>query len=1134
MFPQFGATAESLSKASSLVFRIGSDAHLYDDPEDVNIAPLLDSKFDSEKAEALKRLLALIAQGFDVSNFFPQVVKNVASSSLEVKKLVYLYLLHYAEKRPNEALLSINCFQKDLSDTNPLVRAWALRAMAGIRLHVIAPLVLVAVSKSARDPSPYVRKCAANALPKINDLHLEEHSSSLEELVGVLLSDQSPGVVGAAAAAFNSVCPNNHPLIGRNFRRLCETLPDVEEWGQILLIEILLRYVIARHGLSKESLLSASCNPQCTASEKETREASLDANCLGSEACDAKLAESLLSCYIEGSTEYLLEPSSSKKHVPELDSAMFTSAHNYDMKILLQCTSPLLWSRNSGVVLAAAGVHWIMAPKEDVKKIVKPLLFLLRSCPTSKYVVLCNIQVFAKVMPSLFAPYSEDFYVSCSDSYQVKALKLEILSTIATESSIQSIFQEFQDYIKDPDRRFAADTVAVIGLCAQRLPSVANNCLEGLLALIQQESSSNCWSSTSGEAHVLAQAVMSVKEIIKENPASFEKVIVQLARNLDSIKVPAARAAIVWIVGEYGSVGPIISSILPLVSKYLACCFPLEELEMKLQILNSVAKLVLCGHGESLSTFQMVLMYILELAKLDLNYDVRDRARVIRILTSSHKANIEDISTCFLPDVNLVQEVAGLILGGKSNPELNRPQNNRCYLPGSLSLLVLHAAPGYGPLPKPGSLLFDELGPSEMASSARWRSSDSDSVGTNDPDTLSGSLNEESDSQHSGVDSESESAGSGTHLSDHNNSCGPLIRLSDAAVDHVSKNTNSVDNSSTQFSPQLSELMPNRAFESWLNEQPSLAGTSSLNQGQKKLSTARISIRDLDVRVKSNTYTLIDPSNGSGLSVNYTFSSETSCISSSLVCVEISFENCSTEPLANVRVEDEEHNLFSSSTDQAVDTHIRSCSSRSNNDVPKMVLMEEIEFLAPGLTVKKILHVHFPHHLLPVKMLIFCNGNKYPIKLWPDVGYFIKPSSMDVDAFTNLESRLPGMYEYTRSCTFDGHVNELNFEDHKSITEDKFLLVCQSLASNMLSHANLFLVSVEMPVSVKIGDASGLCLRLSGQTLSSSVPCLVTVIVVEGKCTEPLKLSVKVNCKDTEFGLNLLNRIVGFLGCSSQ
>ena len=70
----FGATAESLSKASTMVFRIGTDAHLYDDPDDVSIAPLLDSKFDLEKREALKRLLALIAQGFDVSIFFPQVI----------------------------------------------------------------------------------------------------------------------------------------------------------------------------------------------------------------------------------------------------------------------------------------------------------------------------------------------------------------------------------------------------------------------------------------------------------------------------------------------------------------------------------------------------------------------------------------------------------------------------------------------------------------------------------------------------------------------------------------------------------------------------------------------------------------------------------------------------------------------------------------------------------------------------------------------------------------------------------------------------------------------------------------------------------------------------------------------------
>ncbi|KAI3689978.1 hypothetical protein L2E82_47950 [Cichorium intybus] len=107
--------------------------------------------------------------------------------------------------------------------------------MAGFRLHVISPLVLVAARKCARDPFVYVRKCAANALPKVHDLRLEENAKAIVEIIGIMLNDSSPGVVGAAAAAIASLCPNNLPLIGRNYTRVCEILPDLEEWddGQI-------------------------------------------------------------------------------------------------------------------------------------------------------------------------------------------------------------------------------------------------------------------------------------------------------------------------------------------------------------------------------------------------------------------------------------------------------------------------------------------------------------------------------------------------------------------------------------------------------------------------------------------------------------------------------------------------------------------------------------------------------------------------------------------------------------------------------------------------------------------------------------------------------------------------------------
>jgi hypothetical protein len=55
-----------------MVGRMGTNAHLYDDPEDAAIPVLLDSRFDADKVNALKRLLALITQGIDVAHLFPQ------------------------------------------------------------------------------------------------------------------------------------------------------------------------------------------------------------------------------------------------------------------------------------------------------------------------------------------------------------------------------------------------------------------------------------------------------------------------------------------------------------------------------------------------------------------------------------------------------------------------------------------------------------------------------------------------------------------------------------------------------------------------------------------------------------------------------------------------------------------------------------------------------------------------------------------------------------------------------------------------------------------------------------------------------------------------------------------------------
>jgi AP-3 complex subunit beta len=49
-------------------------------------------------------------------------------------------------------------------------------------------------------------------------------------------------VVGSAVAAFVEVCPNRFDLIHPHFRKICHLLADIDEWGQIVIINMLIRY----------------------------------------------------------------------------------------------------------------------------------------------------------------------------------------------------------------------------------------------------------------------------------------------------------------------------------------------------------------------------------------------------------------------------------------------------------------------------------------------------------------------------------------------------------------------------------------------------------------------------------------------------------------------------------------------------------------------------------------------------------------------------------------------------------------------------------------------------------------------------------------------------------------------------
>ena len=190
-----------------------------------------------------------MSKGRNVSDFFSYVVKLVAIPNLEVRKMVYIYLARYANHDAScreMALLSINAFQRGLSDREPLCRSLALRVLTAMDVPDVLQLQILGVRTCIKDTSPYVRKCAVNAVGKLYPRCLPHDLTQAEALVEivtkVLEEDGSTMVLTSAMIAFCEICPSRLELLHGCYRKLCHLLTDMDEWGQVMVMDALMRY----------------------------------------------------------------------------------------------------------------------------------------------------------------------------------------------------------------------------------------------------------------------------------------------------------------------------------------------------------------------------------------------------------------------------------------------------------------------------------------------------------------------------------------------------------------------------------------------------------------------------------------------------------------------------------------------------------------------------------------------------------------------------------------------------------------------------------------------------------------------------------------------------------------------------
>lgn len=156
-----------------------------------------------------------------------------------------------------------------------------------------------------------------------------------------------------------------------------------------------------------------------------------------------------------------------------------------------------------------------------------------------------------------------------------------------------------------------------------------------------------------------------------------------MAKLIDYINVAAARAAIIWLIGEYNEKVPLIA---PDVLRKMAKSFVDEQDVVKLQVLNLGVKLYLTNPQQT----SLLCQYVFTLARYDTNYDVRDRARFLRqfIFPASGESSV------------LSQHARQVFLASKPVPvPESKYRDSNAYQLGSLSHYLNMPATGYKELP---------------------------------------------------------------------------------------------------------------------------------------------------------------------------------------------------------------------------------------------------------------------------------------------------------------------------------------------------------------------------------------------------------------------------------------------------
>ena len=92
------------------------------------------------------------------------------------------------------------------------------------------------------------------------------------------------------------------------------------------------------------------------------------------------------------------------------------------------------------------------------------------------------------------------------------------------------------------DVDFVRKAVRSVGRLAIKVEAAADACIRSLLSVIETKVN-----------YVVQEAVIVIKDIFRRYPGKYEGIIPTLCENLDVLDEPEAKAAMIWIIGQFAN-----------------------------------------------------------------------------------------------------------------------------------------------------------------------------------------------------------------------------------------------------------------------------------------------------------------------------------------------------------------------------------------------------------------------------------------------------------------------------------------------------------------------------------------------------------------------------------------------------